>query len=560
MAFHVPKPTGFQSMLKSGARAYSGIEEAVYRNINACMELSDTVKSAYGPMGMNKIIVNHIEKLFVTNDAATIIREMEVQHPAAKMIVMASMQQEEEAGDGTNFVLLFAGALLKHAEKLLRNGLALTDVQKGYEMARDYALQEVLPQLTVSKCEDLLNEEQVSRAIRTSLSSKQYGYEDFLSKLIAKTCIATLNKGASPMSFSVDNVRICKIVGSGVTDSSMVKGMMFKRLIESDITRVENAKIAAFSCPLDNMTTETKGTVLIKNADELMNFSKGEESMLEKTIASIAEQGVNCIVAGGKVADMALHFCNKYNIMVLRLMSKWDLRRLCKTVGATCLPKMATPTKEDLGYCQSVRLDCIGEQQVVIFERGTDSSTMCTVLIRGATDNILDDIERAIDDGVNNFKILTKTPTDAKLVAGAGATEMAVATRVQDFAQKIEGLEQYSVEKFAEALEIFPRVLADNAGLPAQEVISKMYSEHGVDKEPIQGVNIECNSAKVNKDGTLNCVEKGLLEPYETKKWAIKYACDAALTVLSVDSVIMAKPAGGPKPRQQKAADWDDED
>ena len=204
-------------MLKSGARAYSGIEEAVYRNINACMELSDTVKSAYGPMGMNKIIVNHIDKLFVTNDAATIIREMEVQHPAAKMIVMASMQQEEEAGDGTNFVLLFAGALLKHAEKLLKNGLALTDIQKGYELARDYTLNDVLPGLVVSTCEDLLNAEHVRRAIKTSLGSKQYGYEDFLAKLIAETCIATLSKDASPMTFSVDNVRICKVVGSGVT-------------------------------------------------------------------------------------------------------------------------------------------------------------------------------------------------------------------------------------------------------------------------------------------------------------------------------------------------------
>merc|ERR1711881_777607 len=507
-------------------------------------------------MGMNKIIVNHIEKLFVTNDAATIIREMEVQHPAAKMIVLASMQQEEEAGDGTNFVLLLAGALLKHAEKLLKNGLSLTEITKGYEMGRDYTLETVLPTLSVSKCEDLMDLDHAAAAIKTSLSSKQYGYEDFLSKLIAETCISTINPGASPMTFSVDNVRICKIVGGGVTGSRMVKGMMFKRLIESDITLVENAVIAAFSCPLDNMVTETKGTVLIKNAEELMDFSKGEESLLETTIASIAAQGVNCIVTGGKVADMALHFCNKYNIMVLRLMSKWDLRRLCKTVNATCLPKMGAPTKEELGYCQNVRLDCVGEQQVVIFERGTDSSSMCTILIRGATDNICDDIERAVDDGVNNFKTLTKKD-EPKLVAGGGAVEMAIATRVQEYATKIEGLEQYSVEKFAEAFEIFPRVLADNSGLNAQEVISLLYNAHGPEKSPVKGVDIESNSADVQ---LIDCVENGLLEPIDIKRWAIKYAVDAALTVLSVDSVIMAKPAGGPKPRQQKAADWDDED
>merc|ERR1712226_19749 len=508
-------------------------------------------------MGMNKIVVNHIDKLFVTNDAATIIREMEVQHPAAKMVCLGSSQQEEECGDGTNFVILFAGALLSNAEKLLRNGLSLTDIVKGYNISKQQVLENILPSLSLGKIDDLLDSQQVARIIKTSLSSKQYGYEDFLSKLIADTCISTIPNGASVKSFSVDSVRICKIIGGGVTNSSMVKGMMFKRLIESDITQVDNAVIATFSCPLDNMTTETKGTVLIKSAQELMDFSKGEETMLEKMIASIAAQGVNVIVTGGKVADMALHFCNKYKIMVLRLMSKWDLRRLCKTVGSICLPKLQPPSKEELGYCQKVHLDCIGEQQVVIFDKGTDSSSMSTVLIRGATDNILDDIERAVDDGVNNFKILSKKPENAEYVAGAGAVEMAIATRLTAFGQKIEGLEQYSVETFAHAFENFPRALADNSGLPAQEVISLLYNAHGEGKPATMGVNIESNAAS---PALLDAAEAGIIEPLEIKKWAIKYAVDAAVTILSVDRVIMAKPAGGPKPRAQKAADWDDDD
>lgn len=456
-----------------------------------------------------------------------------------------------------NFVLLLAGALLANAEKLLRNGLSLTDVIKGYKISQEHVLNNILPELVLGKVENLLDIDQTARIIKTSLSAKQYGYEDFLSKLIAETCINTISNGASPRTFSVDNVRICKIVGGGVQTSKMVKGMMFKRTIESDIQSVENAVIATFSCPLDNMTTETKGTVLIKNAQELMDFSKGEESMLEQCIASIAATGVNVIVTGGKVADMALHFCNKYNILVLRLMSKWDLRRLCATVNSVCIPKLRPPTKEELGYCQKVYLDSVSEQQVVIFERGTDSSTMCTVLIRGATDNILDDIERAVDDGVNNFKILSKTPDNAEYVAGAGAVEMAIASRLTDFGQKIEGLEQYAVETFANAFETFPKALADNSGLPAQEVISLMYNAHGEGKPATMGVNIESNASS---PALLDAAEHGILEPFEIKKWAIKYAVDAVNTVLSVDSVIMAKPAGGPKPRQQKAADWDDED
>merc|ERR1712226_274549 len=447
--------------------------------------------------------------------------------------------------------------VVNHIDKLLRNGLSLTDIVKGYKISKQQVLENILPSLSLGKIDDLLDSQQVARIIKTSLSSKQYGYEDFLSKLIADTCISTIPNGASVKSFSVDSVRICKIIGGGVTNSSMVKGMMFKRLIESDITQVDNAVIATFSCPLDNMTTETKGTVLLKSAQELMDFSKGEETMLEQTIASIAAQGVNVIVTGGKVADMALHFCNKYSILVLRLMSKWDLRRLCKTVGSVCLPKLGAPNKEELGYCQKVYLDSVGEQQVVVFERGTDSSAMSTVLIRGATDNILDDIERAVDDGINNYKMLSKKPESSEFVAGAGACEMAIATRLADYGQKIEGLEQYAIEMFSQAFEQFPRALADNAGLPAQEIISLMYNAHGEGRPATMGVDIESNAASPS---LLDAADKAILEPYEIKKWAIKYAVDAAVTVLSVDAVIMAKPAGGPKPRQQKAADWDDED
>ena len=175
MALHVPRAPGFASMMKDGARFFSGLEEAVIRNIGACKEFAETVQTCYGPNGMNKMVINHLEKLFVTNDAATIIREMEVQHPAAKMIVLASMQQEEEAGDGTNFVLLLAGALLKNAEKLLKNGLSLTEITKGYEMARDQVLENILPTLKVKKIDDLMNLDQCAAAIKTSLGSKQYG-------------------------------------------------------------------------------------------------------------------------------------------------------------------------------------------------------------------------------------------------------------------------------------------------------------------------------------------------------------------------------------------------
>jgi len=184
--------------------------------------------------------------------------------------------------------------------------------------------------------------------------------------------------------------------------------MVFKKETEGDVTSVKNAKIAVYSCPFDGMITETKGTVLIKTAEELMNFSKGEENLMDAQVKAIADTGANVIVTGGKVADMALHYANKYNIMLVRLNSKWDLRRLCKTVGATALPRLTPPVLEEMGHCDSVYLSEVGDTQVVVFKHEKEDGAISTIVLRGSTDNLMDDIERAVDDGVNTFKVLTR--------------------------------------------------------------------------------------------------------------------------------------------------------
>uniref|UniRef100_A0A8B9HNV4 T-complex protein 1 subunit theta n=1 Tax=Astyanax mexicanus TaxID=7994 RepID=A0A8B9HNV4_ASTMX len=488
MALHVPKAPGFAQMLKDGAKHYSGLEEAVFRNIQACKELAQTTRTAYGPNGMNKMVINHLEKLFVTNDAATILRELEVQHPAAKMIVMASHMQEQEVGDGTNFVLVFAGALLELAEELLRMGLSVSEVRVS-----------IFPESG---------------------------------------------------SFNVDNVRVCKILGCGLNASSMLHGMVFKKEAEGDITAVKDAKIAVFSCPFDCMVTETKGTVLIKNAEELMNFSKGEEDLMEAQVKAIADAGANVVVTGGKVADMALHYANKYQLMVVRLNSKWDLRRLCKTVGAVALPRMTVPTPEEMGHCDSVYLSEVGDTQVVVFKHEKEDGAISTLVIRGSTDNLMDDIERAIDDGVNTFKVLVR---DKRLCPGAGATEIELAKQIMSYGESCPGLEQYAIKKFAEAFEAVPRALAENSGVKGNELISKLYAVHH-DGNKNMGFDIE-GEGPVVKD----MLEAGILDPYLVKYWGIKLATNAAITVLRVDQIIMAKPAGGPRAPPEKK-DWDEDE
>lgn len=543
MALPVPKSM-IQSMMKEGAKSYRGLEEAVYRNIEACRQLTKILRSSYGPNGMNKMVINHLDKLFVTNDAATMLNELEVQHPAAKMLLFASQMQEQEIGDGTNWVLIFAGALLDSAEELLRMGLSPAEVIEGYEMACKKAV-ETLPELVCYTIKDFRNIEEVSKAIKPAITSKQYGNEEFLSELIAKACLSVC---PSHGNFNVDNVRISKIMGSGMYSSNIINGMVFKRAVEGDVTKVNDAKICVLSCPLDSMATETKGTVKITNADELMSFSKSEEDLLEAQIKSIADAGCNVIVTGGKAADMAVHFCNKYKIMVVRLMSKFDLRRLCRATQATALPRMTAPTPEEAGRCDVVCVDETGDTSVVIFKQDREDNAVATIVVRGATTNIMDDVERAIDDGVNSFKCLTR---DGRMVPGAGAVEMELAQRVSRYGQTIPGLEQYAIKKFAEAFEIVPRTMAENAGVKATELISNLYAAHNNGEKNI-GFDIEGEGT-----ATRDVMEADILDSFLVKYWGLKFASNAACTVLRVDQIIMAKQAGGPKPKTNP--DWDED-
>jgi T-complex protein 1 subunit theta len=534
-------------MLKDGARHYSGLEEAVIRNIDACKEFGQTVQTCYGPNGMNKMVINHLDKLFVTNDAATIIRELEVEHPAAKMLILGAQMQENEVGDATNLVIILASQLLKEAEDLIRMGLKPTEIADGYEKALDKAL-EILDTLSCMEVKNTKDVEQVKKAIRTAVMSKQYGHEDFLAELISKACITILPEKTT---FNVDNVRICKILGSGVLKSEVVSGMVFRRNIESNITKKENCKVAIYTCPVDAMQTETKGTVLIKSAAELTDFSRGEETQLENQIKAIADAGTGVIVSGGKIGDMALHYINKYNMLAVRLTSKWDIRRLAKATGAIALPRLTAPTSEELGMADKVYLDELGDTEIVVFKVGSEESRLSTIVVRGSTDNYMDDIERAIDDGVNVFKGLCK---DGRLTAGGGATEIELAKQLAAWGETHPGLEQYSIGKFAQSLEVVPRVLAENSGVKAKEVISSLYAAHAEGKKNV-GFDIEGEAGDCK-----DCCESGVFDLLLSKKWAMKYATNAACTVLRVDQIIMAKRAGGPKPRDTSGPMDQDDD
>jgi len=546
-------------MMKQGSKYFQGVDEAVLRNIEACSELCKTLRSAYGPKGLNKMVVNHLEKLFVTSDAGTIVRELQIEHPAAKIIVMAAQRQEQEVGDGTNFVMQLSGLLLEKAAELIRMGLKPTEIIDGYELAASKVLDEYLPQAKIGEVKDIRRVENVTAALKTAIATKQYGNEEFLAKLVAEACISILPKSQASgdladekdISFNVDNIRVCKILGGGIHQSYTISGMVFKKYVEGSSSSVTNAKVAVFNCPIDVAATETKATVLIKNANDLVNFSQGEEELLEQQIKSIADAGCNVIVSGAKFGPLGLHYVDKYKMTAVRLQSKFELRRICRAVGATALLKLRAPTQEEMGRCDEVKVDEIGDTPVVVFKMNEKKSQIVTVVVRGSTENIMDDVERAIDDGVNVFKMLTR---DSRLVAGAGAVELDLDRQISQLARTLPGLEQYAVAKYAEALRAIAGSIAENAGIRLADAEAVLAAAHG-EGNKYAGIDIEHDTPTV-----LNAKELQMVDLYAAKEWGVKFATNAACTVLSVDSIICAKPAQGPKPPQSKGAAWDDQD
>lgn len=539
-------PYGLQAMLKDGHKHLSGLEEAVMKNIEACKGLAQITRTSMGPNGMNKMVINHLEKLFVTSDASTITQELEVQHPAAKLLVMAAQAQQQEIGDGTNMVLSIAGELLGNAEVLLRDGLHPTEIADGYAKAGAKAL-EILDTLVVPGTEtlDVRDKAAVAVRIKGSVSSKQYGYEDLLAPLISEACIDVCPK--NPHNFNVDNVRVVKINGGGVHDSSVVKGMVLKRGVEGSVTAVTDAKVAVFAQGVDTSSTETKGTVLIRSAAELENYSKGEESRIEEIIKSIADAGAKVVVGHQAFGEMALHFIEKYGMMAIKIPSKFDLRRFCRATGATALVKLQAPQADELGYAREMTVKEIGGTKCMVLQQDSSMGQISTVVLRGSTDQMLDDIERAVDAGVNSFKMLGK---DARAVPAGGATEIEIARQLQQFGRKETGLDQYAIMRYAEALEVVPRTIAENSGLPATDTIAAMYNAHA-SGQTNAGLDVETGEAR-------DLGAQGVYDLHATKWWALKLATEAAVTILRIDQIIMAKMAGGPKPRSGGANDDED--
>ena len=541
---------GTAGMMKDGTQHYSNDDEGAHsasvvtRNIEACLQLCQMLCTSLGPQGRSKLVVNHLGKIVVTSDCAAILAEMEVEHPAAKLLQMSTSKQNEACGDATNLVLTFAGELLWNTLELINKmgWQHASEMVEGFHIAARRVQTNLLPALTHTTITDPTDEVQLLKVLRPVLMAKQMGSQDVLAPLVAKACLLVMTKTATGQhKVSPDAVRTVKIMGSAVNKSELIEGYVAQRGLETVTTSGTDCKIVVFASGIEASSTEAKGTVLMKTADDLMSYNKTEEAKMDEIIQGIAETGVKLVVSGGNVSDMALHFMDRYGLMCLKLGSKWELRRLCQATGATALVRLGAPMAEEIGHAGSVMVKEVGERTVTVIKVDNHESKLATLLLRASTSSVLADLERAVEDGVRAVEMVCK---DGRLVYGGGAVEMAMAVDLSQQADKYPGLEQYAIRAFAKALEVVPKTLAANAGWDAK-VVADLQAAHAAN--PSTTGNVCDMGINIEEEGITSMKEAGVVDLLGTKMSALKLAVDAALTVLKVDQIIMSKPSGGPK-------------
>lgn len=543
---------GLGGMLKDGHQHFFDDDAndggaVVARSISAACELSRMLSSSMGPQGRNKLIVNHLEKIIVTSDCASILKEIEVEHPAAKLLELAVEQQETECGDGTNLALMFAGELLTATLELMKTmgWRHKTDILEGYHIAAQKLLTELLPETCVvetvahpSTSPEALKKLQ-EQVLKPVLGSKQYGTEDLLSELIGEACQIVLTKGDTSQVLQPSSVRTVKLLGGNVSQSACVRGFVAQRGVETTKTYCKDAKLAVYASGVEASSTEAKGTVLMKTADDLKNYNRTEEAKMEEIIQGIAESGIQVIVTGGTISDMALHFIEKFGLVALKLSSKWELRRLCQATGATALVRLGAPTPDEVGTA-TVTQKSVGGKTVTVFENEVDGpSKIATLVLRASTSSVLNDLDRAVEDGVHAVQMACK---DGRLVYGGGACEMECAVQLDRLADQHPGLEQYAIRAFAKSLECVGRTLAENAGWDDIQVMADLRAAH-VNGQADAGVDILAKT----KMGSTSMKDANVYDLMYVKRSALKLAIEAATTVLKVDQIIMSKQSGGPK-------------
>jgi len=524
-------PNGPVLVLKESALQQKG-RDAQKNNIAAAKLVADLVKTSLGPRGLDKMLVDSLGDVTITNDGATILKEIDAQHPAAKMMVEVSKTIDTEVGDGTTSSVVFAGALLEKAEKLLEKDVHSTVIVDGYQAASEKSL-ELLADFAKSVKPD--DQESLVKIAKTSMQSKLISEDsEPMSKLVVGAILKIAEKNGDTYSVDLDNLKVEKKSGASIQDTALIKGIVLdKEIVHSGMpTKIQKAKIALVNAALEVEKTEMSAEIRISDPTQMQMFLEEENRMLKEMVTKLHNAGTNVLICQKGIDDISQHYLAKHGILAVRRVKESDMTKLAKATGGRITTNLDDITEKDLGHADLVQQKKI-ETDKWVFIEGCKNPHSVTILIRGGSQRVVDEVDRSIHDSLMVVKDVIETPS---IVTGGGSAEAYLAGQLNEYANSFDGREQLAIKQYAEALESIPLTIAENAGMDPIDTIISLRAKQNSGRK---GAGINARESKIGDMNSLN-----ILEPLVVKEQIIKSATETACMILRIDDVIAI--SGGP--------------
>jgi len=522
-------------LLKDGAEQSKG-RDAQKNNIAAAKIIAEIVHTSLGPRGMDKMLVDSLGDVTITNDGATILKEIDVQHPAAKMLVEISKTTDNEVGDGTTSAVVLAGALLEHAESLIIQDVHPTIIVDGYRKAAKKAkqfLDDIAEKITANDKTTLL------KIAKTSMQTKLVRKDsEMLSEMVVKAVVSVAERNNEKFTIDIDDIKVEKKSGGSINDSTIIQGIVLdKEIVHSGMPKkIAGGKIALVNTALEINKTETDAKINISNPQQMKSFLDEENRMLKTMVDKVIGSGATVVLCQKGIDDMAQHYLAKAGILAVRRVKESDMAKLAKATGARIVTNLDDLFEKDLGSAELIQEKKVEEDKWVFVE-GCKHPKSVTLLLRAGSQRVVDEVERSIHDSLMVVRDVMELPS---IVAGGGSPETFAATKIRNWAKSLEGREQLAVEKFADALEAIPLALAENAGMDPIDTLTNLRSKQ------IKGdkwIGIDVMKAKVG-----NMKTSDIIEPLVVKQQIVSAAAEAACMILRIDDVIATAKSAGPPP------------
>jgi thermosome len=518
-------------ILKEGSKREKG-KGAIGNNIMAARAIADAVRSTLGPRGMDKMLVDSMGDVVITNDGVTILKEVDVEHPAAKMMVEVAKAQDQEVGDGTTSAVILAGELLKRSEELVEQNVHPTTITQGFRMAADKAVEILEASAETVSVDD---RETLRKLSMTSMASKSAaGSKELLSDIAVDAVRAVAEKRNGTMEADIDNIQVTKKHGGAVEDTVLVQGIIVdKEAVSTSMPkRIEKASVALLDCALEIKKTEVDAKIEIRQAGQMQAFLDGEEKRLKAMADRLKDAGANVVFCQKGIDDLVQYYLAKSKIYAARRCKRSDIEKLSRATGGKIISRLEDLSKDDLGKAGLVEERKIGDDRMTFVTECKDAKAV-SILLRGGTEHVVDEMDRSLHDALS---VVAAAVEDGKICTGGGSAAMEVALGLRDYASSVGGREQMAITAFADAMEVVPRVLAENAGLDPINILIEMRKAH---KNGQKNAGVNVFTGKI-----VDMREENVIEPLRLGRQAIQSATEAASMILRIDDVIASKSSG----------------